>query len=96
MSIADSSAKSPAEPIYRQSQMDGFTQQLKNLKDQFEGKVRPSAQNLLTSLPFIPEIVDYKAPSDIKIPEHTTYDGTGDPCEHLVSYQAKMQVLGVE
>nr|GMD82325.1 uncharacterized protein LOC109183934 [Ipomoea batatas] len=46
---------------------------------------------MLTSLPFIPEIVDYKAPSDIKIPEHTTYDGTGDPCEHLVSYQAKMQ-----
>nr|GLL21802.1 uncharacterized protein LOC109149038 [Ipomoea trifida] len=28
--------------------------------------------------------------------EHATFDGMGDPREHLVSYQAKMQVLGVE
>nr|GMC49000.1 uncharacterized protein LOC109149038 [Ipomoea batatas] len=32
----------------------------------------------------------------IKIPEHATFEGTGDLREHLVSYQAKMQVLGVE
>nr|GLL37866.1 uncharacterized protein LOC109149038 [Ipomoea trifida] len=38
----------------------------------------------------------YRAPSDLKIPEHATFDGMGDPREHLVSYQAKMQVLGVE
>nr|GMC77889.1 uncharacterized protein LOC109184675 [Ipomoea batatas] len=28
--------------------------------------------------------------------QHATFDGMGDPREHLVSYQAKMQVLGVE
>nr|GMD52473.1 uncharacterized protein LOC109149038 [Ipomoea batatas] len=38
----------------------------------------------------------YRAPTDLKIPEHATFDGMGDPREHLVSYQAKMQVLGVE
>nr|GLL27365.1 uncharacterized protein LOC109184675 [Ipomoea trifida] len=40
--------------------------------------------------------MEYRAPRDIKFPEHATFDGTGDPREHLVSYQAKMQVLGVE
>lgn len=76
--------------------MEGFARKFQNLQDQLEGKIRPSAKNLLISSPFTTEIVDYKAPSDIKIPEHATYDGTGDPREHLVNYQAKMQVLGVE
>ncbi|XP_031120832.1 uncharacterized protein LOC116024068 [Ipomoea triloba] len=71
--------------------MEGFARKLQNLQDQLEGKIRPSAENILTSSPFTAEIVDYKAPSDIKILEHATYDGTGDPREHLVSYQAKMQ-----
>ncbi|XP_031102019.1 uncharacterized protein LOC116005926 [Ipomoea triloba] len=94
--ISESSAESPTEPKYRRSQMEGFERRLQNLQDQFEGKVRPSAENLLTSLPFVDEIMDYRAPADLKIPEHATFDGTGDPREHLVSYQAKMQVLGVE
>ncbi|XP_019159714.1 PREDICTED: uncharacterized protein LOC109156332 [Ipomoea nil] len=37
----------------------------------------------------------FKIPSDFKFPEQATFDGTGDPREHLLSYQAKMQVLGV-
>ncbi|XP_031096954.1 uncharacterized protein LOC116001204 [Ipomoea triloba] len=94
--ISESSAESPAEPKYRRSQMEGFERRLQNLQDQFKGKVRPSAENLLTSSPFVDEIMDYRAPADLKIPEHVTFDGTGDPREHLVSYQAKMQVLGVE
>ncbi|XP_031124240.1 uncharacterized protein LOC116026954 [Ipomoea triloba] len=76
--------------------MEGFERRLQDLQDQFEGKVRPSAENLLTSSPFVDEIIDYRAPADLKIPKHATFDGTGDPREHLVSYQAKMQVLGVE
>ncbi|XP_031120230.1 uncharacterized protein LOC116023375 [Ipomoea triloba] len=76
--------------------MEGFERRLQNLQDQFEGKVRPSVENLLTSSPFVDEIMDYRAPADLKIPEHATFNGTGDPQEHLVSYQAKMQVLGVE
>nr|GMC69157.1 uncharacterized protein LOC109155302 [Ipomoea batatas] len=51
---------------------------------------------MLTTSPFTTEIIEYRAPVDIKILEHATFDGTGDPREHLVSYQAKMQVLGVE
>ncbi|XP_031099750.1 uncharacterized protein LOC116003948 [Ipomoea triloba] len=94
--ISESSEESPAEPKYRRSQMEGFERRLQNLQDQFEGKVRPSAENLLTSSPFVDEIMDYRAPADLKIPEHATFDGTGDPREHLVRYQAKMQVLGVE
>ncbi|XP_019171077.1 PREDICTED: uncharacterized protein LOC109166639 [Ipomoea nil] len=38
----------------------------------------------------------YKIPGDFKFPEQATFDGSGDPREHLLSYQAKMQVLGVK
>ncbi|XP_019151745.1 PREDICTED: uncharacterized protein LOC109148386 [Ipomoea nil] len=37
----------------------------------------------------------FKIPGDFKFPEQATFDGSGDPREHLLSYQAKMQVLGV-
>ncbi|XP_019190780.1 PREDICTED: uncharacterized protein LOC109185253 [Ipomoea nil] len=37
----------------------------------------------------------YKIPGDFKFLEQATFDGSGDPREHLLSYQAKMQVLGV-
>ncbi|XP_031131879.1 uncharacterized protein LOC116033265 [Ipomoea triloba] len=72
--VSESSAESPAEPKYRRSQMEGFEQRLQNLQDQFEGKVRPSAKNLLTSSPFVDEIMDYRAPADLKILEHATFD----------------------
>ncbi|XP_031127587.1 uncharacterized protein LOC116029683 [Ipomoea triloba] len=94
--MSESSGESPIEPRYRRSQMEGFERRLQNLQDQFEGKVRPSAENLLTSSPFTDEIMDYRAPADLKIPEHATFDGTGDPREHLVSYQAKMQQKEVQ
>nr|GMD82179.1 uncharacterized protein LOC109167352 [Ipomoea batatas] len=76
--------------------MDGLAQELQDLKDKVEGKIRPSARALLTSSPFTPEIMAYKVSIEIKLPEHPTYDGTGDSCEHLVNYQAKMQILGAE
>ncbi|XP_019194875.1 PREDICTED: uncharacterized protein LOC109188701 [Ipomoea nil] len=37
----------------------------------------------------------FKIPGDFKFPEQATFDGSGDPREHLLSYQAKMQVFGV-
>lgn len=38
----------------------------------------------------------YKTPTKFKLPEQLTYDGTGDPNEHLISFQARMQIVGAE
>ncbi|XP_019150235.1 PREDICTED: uncharacterized protein LOC109147053 [Ipomoea nil] len=59
------------------------------------GRTKSPGQTLLTALPFSSEIMSYKVPGDFKFPEQATFDGSGDPREHLLSYQAKMQVLGV-
>ncbi|XP_019198957.1 PREDICTED: uncharacterized protein LOC109192711 [Ipomoea nil] len=59
------------------------------------GKTKSPGQTLLTALPFSSEIMSYKVPGDFKFPEQATFDGSGDQREHLLSYQAKMQVLGV-
>ncbi|XP_019179294.1 PREDICTED: uncharacterized protein LOC109174517 [Ipomoea nil] len=60
------------------------------------GKSKSPGQTLLTALPFSSEIMSYKVPGDFKFPEQATFDGSGDPREHLLGYQAKMQVLGVQ
>ncbi|XP_019181992.1 PREDICTED: uncharacterized protein LOC109177146 [Ipomoea nil] len=60
-----------------------------------EGRTKSPRQTLLTALPFSSEIMSYKVPGDFKFPEQATFDESGDPREHLLSYQAKMQVLGV-
>ncbi|XP_019190240.1 PREDICTED: uncharacterized protein LOC109184675 [Ipomoea nil] len=60
-----------------------------------EGKAKSPGRTLLTALPFSDEIMAFKIPGDFKFPEQATFDGTGDPREHLLNYQAKMQVLGV-
>ncbi|XP_019150582.1 PREDICTED: uncharacterized protein LOC109147379 [Ipomoea nil] len=61
-----------------------------------EGRTKSLGLTLLTALPFSTEIMSYKVPGDFKFPEQATFDGSGDPREHLLSYQAKMQVLGVQ
>lgn len=61
-----------------------------------EGKDKPVTRNLLASSPFMHETIAYKAPRDFKATSHTTYDGTGDPGEHLVSFQAENIVVGAE
>ncbi|XP_019178352.1 PREDICTED: uncharacterized protein LOC109173566 [Ipomoea nil] len=60
-----------------------------------EGRTKSPGQTLLTALPFSSEIMFYKVLGDFKFPEQATFDGSRDPREHLLSYQAKMQVLGV-
>lgn len=59
-----------------------------------EGKEKAVAQNLLASSPLVPKIVAYKTSRDFKAPSHTTYDGTSNLGEHLVSVQAKMMMVG--
>nr|GMC46634.1 uncharacterized protein LOC109164437 [Ipomoea batatas] len=59
------------------------------------GFVRWSLLHRPSASPFGEEATS-EAPVDLKIPEHATFDGMGDPREHLVSYQDQMQVLGVE
>ncbi|XP_019184506.1 PREDICTED: uncharacterized protein LOC109179474 [Ipomoea nil] len=61
-----------------------------------EGRTKSPGRTLLTALPFFSEIMSYKVPGDFKFPEQATFNGSGDPREHLLSYQAKMQVLGVQ
>ncbi|XP_019172666.1 PREDICTED: uncharacterized protein LOC109168066 [Ipomoea nil] len=61
-----------------------------------EGRTKSPGRTLLTALPFSSEIMSYKVPGDFKFPEQASFDGSGDPREHLLSYQAKMQVFGVQ
>ncbi|XP_019150178.1 PREDICTED: uncharacterized protein LOC109146985 [Ipomoea nil] len=75
--------------------MAQLAREVRDLKEQMGGKTKSPEQTLLTALPFSSEIMSYKVPDDFKFPEQTTFDGSGDPREHLLSYQAKMQVLGV-
>ncbi|XP_019168028.1 PREDICTED: uncharacterized protein LOC109163777 [Ipomoea nil] len=72
-----------------------LAREVRNLKEQMEGRTKSPRRTLLTALPFSSEIMSYKVPGDFKFPEQATFDGSGDPREHLLSYQAKMQVLGV-
>ncbi|XP_019172915.1 PREDICTED: uncharacterized protein LOC109168357 [Ipomoea nil] len=60
-----------------------------------EGRTKSPGRTLLTALPFSSEIMSYKVPGDFKFSEQATFDGSSDPREHLLSYQAKIQVLGV-
>ncbi|XP_019166540.1 PREDICTED: uncharacterized protein LOC109162276 [Ipomoea nil] len=60
-----------------------------------EEMTKSPGRTFLTALPFSSEIMSYKVPGDFKFLEQATFDGSGDPREHLLSYQAKMQVLGV-
>ncbi|XP_019171916.1 PREDICTED: uncharacterized protein LOC109167352 [Ipomoea nil] len=76
--------------------MTYLAEELRNLKEQVEGKTKSPSQMLLTALPFSVEIMAYKIPGDFKFPEQATFDRSGDPREHLLSYQVKMQVLGVK
>ncbi|XP_019190603.1 PREDICTED: uncharacterized protein LOC109185061 [Ipomoea nil] len=72
-----------------------LTQEVRNLKERVEGRTKSPCRTLLTTFPFSTEIMTFKIPGDFKFPEQAIFDGSGDPREHLLSYQAKMQVLGV-
>ncbi|XP_019150581.1 PREDICTED: uncharacterized protein LOC109147378 [Ipomoea nil] len=72
-----------------------LAREVRNLREQMEGRTKSPGRTLLTALPFSTEIMSYKVPGDFKFPKQATFDGFGDPREHLLSYQAKMHVLGV-
>ncbi|XP_019162234.1 PREDICTED: uncharacterized protein LOC109158509 [Ipomoea nil] len=89
------SAESTGNHTQERVEMANLAQEVRNLKEQVEGRAKAPGRALLTSLPFSSEIMAFKIPGDFKFPEQATFDGSGDPREHLLSYQAKMQVLGV-
>ncbi|XP_019163610.1 PREDICTED: uncharacterized protein LOC109159953 [Ipomoea nil] len=89
------STESTGNRTQERVEVANLAQEVRNLKEQVEGKAKAPGRSLLTALPFSAEIMAFKIPGDFKFPEQATFDGSGDPREHLLSYQAKMQVLGV-
>ncbi|XP_031106379.1 uncharacterized protein LOC116011022 [Ipomoea triloba] len=60
------------------------------------GRDQPMARSLLSANPFTLEIQEYCAPKNFQCPVMPTYDGTEDPNDHLIDFQAKMMILGAE
>ncbi|XP_019188934.1 PREDICTED: uncharacterized protein LOC109183296 [Ipomoea nil] len=89
------STESTGNHIHDRGQVAHLVQEVRNLKEQVEGRTKSPGRTLLTALPFSTEIITFKMPGDFKFREQATFDGSSDPREHLLSYQAKMQVLGV-
>ncbi|XP_031090841.1 uncharacterized protein LOC115995830 [Ipomoea triloba] len=54
------------------------------------------ARSLLSANPFTLEIQEYCAPKNFQCPVMPIYDGTEDPSDHLIDFQAKMMILGAE
>ncbi|XP_019172505.1 PREDICTED: uncharacterized protein LOC109167889 [Ipomoea nil] len=76
--------------------MTDFATIVQELRRKVEDKERPPTDSLLTASPFSAEVQDYRASTGFKLPDHPTYDGTGDPRHHVISFQAKMQVIGAD
>nr|GLL33508.1 uncharacterized protein LOC109166912 [Ipomoea trifida] len=83
LSAIERNVESPAKPRYQQSEVVGIAREFRDLREQVEGKTKLPACALLIASPFMPEILAYKAPTEIKLPKHSAYDSTSDPREHL-------------
>ncbi|XP_019154324.1 PREDICTED: uncharacterized protein LOC109150802 [Ipomoea nil] len=74
-----------------------LAREVRDLQRKVEGRGdRPTARSLLSASPFSMKIQEYRAPRDFKCLTMPTYDGTGDPSDHLVGFQEKMMVIGAE
>ncbi|XP_031095148.1 uncharacterized protein LOC115999438 [Ipomoea triloba] len=74
-----------------------LAKELRDLRKRMEGgRDQPTARSLLSTNPFTLEIQEYYAPKNFQCPTMTTYDGTEDPNDHLIDFQAKMMILGAE
>lgn len=74
--------------------MADLEKDIREIKRKTEGKEKPITRNPLISLPFAYEILAYKASREFKASSHTTYDGTRDLGDHLISFQVKKMVVG--
>ena len=48
-----------------------------------------------TDSPFVPSINSHPLPSKFKMPSLDSYDGTRDPCDHIVTFKTTMHIQGV-
>lgn len=88
----ESSVESPVEGM--KDQLIDLLGELRQLKKQIEENDALTTRSLLASSPFNQEILAFQAHKDFKVPNHSSYDETVNPCDHLLSYQAKMLVVG--
>lgn len=77
----------------RRDQLADLVGELQHMKKNIEGNDAPAARNLLALSPFSQDILAYEAPKDFKALDHASYDGTEDPRDHLLGFQAKMLVV---
>lgn len=93
--VHESSGESPAGRGRRLDEVVALARQVQDLQDQVNG-MTGNARSFLRAYPFSQEIMAYKTSTKFKLPENLTYDGTGNPKEHLISFQARMQIHGPE
>lgn len=73
-----------------------LAEELHNIWRMVDEKEKPIAHTLLASSPFVPDFLAYRALSGFKVPDHSTYYGIKDPRDHILYFQAKMQVVKAE
>lgn len=70
----------------RAHQLAYLEKEIRNIKRIIEGKEKPIARNLLETSSLAPSILSYNALKDFKILALTTYDGTSNLGEYLISF----------
>ncbi|XP_019195639.1 PREDICTED: uncharacterized protein LOC109189301 [Ipomoea nil] len=76
--------------------MVGLFAAVQELQQMVEGRDRLVADSHLTASPFLAQVQTYNAPAGFKLSDHPTFYGSGDPRDHVISFQAKMQVIGAD
>ncbi|XP_031106186.1 uncharacterized protein LOC116010822 [Ipomoea triloba] len=94
-SIHESSGESPVGRGRRPENIVALARQVRDLQNQVNGN-HGDAQSFLRACPFSRDIMAFQTPTKFKLPKNLTYDGTGDPREHLLSFQARMQIHEAE
>ena len=69
-------------------------QQIKKQVNVLEAS-KPSTKFEEVEPPFTEDILHAPLPPKFKMPQFNTYDGSGDPMEHLESYRSWMELHGV-
>nr|GME05145.1 uncharacterized protein LOC109158413 [Ipomoea batatas] len=69
---------------------------MRNLQRHLKGKDGPTTRFQLSIEPFSAKVQNYKVLKDFKFPSMPTYDGSSDPSDHLMGFQAKMLIVGAK
>ncbi|XP_031104440.1 uncharacterized protein LOC116007921 [Ipomoea triloba] len=95
--IEESSAETP-EPIreIQGRKIAELEEEMRNLQRHLKGKDGPTTRFQLSIEPFSAKVQNYKVPKDFKFPSMPTYDGSSDPSDHLIGFQAKMLIAGAK